>query len=431
MPENLPQSPSDDDKPQPTGNTSAEQRVLVGVAIAGCIIVILIVVLGVLATSIPWEGFWQVAAQPFATVLGGLAVLGGGAFALYNGRRTRDQDNRLAEKETTRVTALAATNHERETVKELNARFSAAAIQLGDDKSAIRLAGAYSMAALADDWHRHGNAEKKQTCIDVLCSYLRSQRTAIRKTEMSQPVVSERDDDFEVRQTIQRVIADHLRTDSPVSWSSSRFNFASADFTDLDFSLCHFEGNVTFDNARFRGEQVSFHDAHFTGPVTFNEARFEVTKFIYFLSCKFTHGWRTDFTGARFSAKQMIDFQSAEFSGAYTTFLKAVFHSKDISFSGATFRNKQTASFVEATFRGEQLDFAGAHFLEGRTLFGSARFDLTKNCTFGDAHFDALVDFGQPATWDDTKMTFDWSASPEDKPQTVRPIAWPPTVKPK
>src|SRR3546814_14177242 len=96
-------------------------------------------VLAVLAIGFPWDGFWQVAAQPFATVLGGLAVLCGGALALYNGRETRDHDKCLAEQENNRVTALAAPDHERETVKELNARFSAAAIQLGDDKSAIRL----------------------------------------------------------------------------------------------------------------------------------------------------------------------------------------------------------------------------------------------------------------------------------------------------
>src|SRR5271170_7855916 len=51
----------------------------------------------------------------------------------------------------------------------LNERFATAAGQLGDDKPpAVRLAGVYSMAGLADDWE-----ENRQTCIDVLCAYLR------------------------------------------------------------------------------------------------------------------------------------------------------------------------------------------------------------------------------------------------------------------
>jgi hypothetical protein len=50
----------------------------------------------------------------------------------------------------------------------LNERFATAAEQLGSDKSAVRLAGVYAMAGLADDWE-----ENRQTCADVLCAYLR------------------------------------------------------------------------------------------------------------------------------------------------------------------------------------------------------------------------------------------------------------------
>jgi hypothetical protein len=51
----------------------------------------------------------------------------------------------------------------------LNERFSAAAGQLGSDKpSAVRLAGVYAMAGLADDWE-----DDRQTCVDMLCAYLR------------------------------------------------------------------------------------------------------------------------------------------------------------------------------------------------------------------------------------------------------------------
>jgi hypothetical protein len=51
----------------------------------------------------------------------------------------------------------------------LNERFATAAEQLADNKPpAVRLAGVYAMAGLADDWE-----ENRQTCVDVLCAYLR------------------------------------------------------------------------------------------------------------------------------------------------------------------------------------------------------------------------------------------------------------------
>ena len=51
----------------------------------------------------------------------------------------------------------------------LNERFATAAGQLGSDKPPeVRLAGVYAMAGLADDW-----PENRQTCVDVLCGYLR------------------------------------------------------------------------------------------------------------------------------------------------------------------------------------------------------------------------------------------------------------------
>jgi hypothetical protein len=43
----------------------------------------------------------------------------------------------------------------------LNERFATAAEQLGSDKPAVRQAGVYAMAGLADDWE-----ENVQTCVD-------------------------------------------------------------------------------------------------------------------------------------------------------------------------------------------------------------------------------------------------------------------------
>jgi hypothetical protein len=48
----------------------------------------------------------------------------------------------------------------------LNERFDTVAGQLGSEKPpAVRVAGVYAMAGLADDWQDH-----RQMCVDVLCA---------------------------------------------------------------------------------------------------------------------------------------------------------------------------------------------------------------------------------------------------------------------
>jgi hypothetical protein len=56
----------------------------------------------------------------------------------------------------------------REDTKLFVERFGRAADQLGAEKAAVRIAGVYSLARLADEWK-----DGRQTCIEVLCAYLR------------------------------------------------------------------------------------------------------------------------------------------------------------------------------------------------------------------------------------------------------------------
>src|SRR5690348_16821036 len=91
------------------------------------------------------------------------------AVTLYGTRRTsRDTKEslttQLAEQREQLDITLA---HQRD--RTLNERFATAADRLGSDKPpAVRLAGVYAMAGLADDW-----PENRQTCVDILCAYLR------------------------------------------------------------------------------------------------------------------------------------------------------------------------------------------------------------------------------------------------------------------
>src|SRR6266496_3297304 len=216
-----------------------------------------------------------------------------------------------------------------------NERFTAIAAQLGDAQPAVRLAGVHAMAGLADDWK-----DNRQTCVDVLCAYLRlpydpdpgddadpAERTAYRANR-------------EVRHTIIRLITTHLRPGPTVSWQGLNFDFSGVvfdggDFTDAWFSgiSVRYPGTVGFDGAEFsRGE------------VRFNRARFGLGL--------------VSFDGAGFSSG--VDFTDTEFSGG------------EVSFGGAKF-SRGTVNFYNARFSGGTVHFGGAEFSGGTVDFSGAR----------------------------------------------------------
>src|ERR1700685_2406064 len=120
------------------------------------------------------------ASVSFLTLIGTLA-------AQYFGRRVtsrdtektltqqREQLDRTIAEQREQLDRAIAEQRERlditlaeQRTRTLNERFATAADQLGSDKPAIRLAGVYAMAGLADGWK-----ENRQTCVVVLCAYLR------------------------------------------------------------------------------------------------------------------------------------------------------------------------------------------------------------------------------------------------------------------
>jgi ABC-type transporter Mla subunit MlaD len=88
----------------------------------------------------------------------------------------------------------------------LNERFATAAEQLGSDKPAVGLAGVYAMAGLADDWE-----ENRQTCVDVLCAYLRMPFEPDPGEEASEQQRLAFQAIRQVRHTVIRVITAHLK----------------------------------------------------------------------------------------------------------------------------------------------------------------------------------------------------------------------------
>ncbi|MGW0357164.1 pentapeptide repeat-containing protein [Nocardia nova] len=260
-------------------------------------------------------------------------------------------------------------------------RFGAAAAQLGASDVAVRIAGVYAMAGVADE----SEDVRRQQCIDVLCGYLRlpyhsSQGTnhqTKRTRKWSDPdreqggdledTFEYRQNDREVRTTIVRVIADHLRTTAEYSWSTSNFDFRGAYLEEPDFSEVRFAGNARFNHATF-ASVAWFGRAAFAGNAWFNGATFV---------------GEAGFGETTFGSD--AEFSETTFNGN-AWFSKAVFD-RNAWFTGATFT--LNAEFAETTFNGNA-GFGGATF-NGDSWFAHATFD--RSAWFQKAHFVGGTDF--------------------------------------
>jgi len=271
----------------------------------------------------------------------------------------------------------------------LNERFATAAEELGSDKPAVQLAGVYAMAGLADDWE-----ENRQTCVDVLCAYMRmpykpdpgdkaseSDRLAFRASRV-------------VRSTVIRVITARLGEDPAKSWQDLNFHFWGVVFDGGDFHGAKISGGtLDFYGAKFPGAEVDFYSAEFSGgTVNFRNAKFS--------------GGTVDFGGAQFSGGT-ISFDGAEFSGGTVDFRSVKFSGGTVDFSGAKFSGAEV-DFSGAEFCGAEVRFGDAEFSGGIVDFGRAEFS-GGTVDFGRAEFSGgTVDF--TGTSGRAFPTFPWAA---------------------
>ncbi|MBE0010548.1 pentapeptide repeat-containing protein [Arthrobacter sp. AET 35A] len=286
--------------------------------------------------------------------------------------------------------------------------FGAAAQQLGHPDPAVRMAGVYAMAGVADQVH----GLKRQQCIDVLCGYLRlpysadtganhqHQLVVRRLSGDLRPEIEEhhsyRQNDRVVRQTIVSVITAHLQQTADISWSPYNFDFRKAVFEDAYFQGAWFTGEETlFNGTHFIGEETLFNGAHFTGTgVWFNGARF-TSNYTRFDGAHFTSNY-TLFSEVHFAGNHTL-FSEAHFAGDYThfdgahfaatdtLFSKADFTGTDTRFVGAQFTGK-TTHFIETSFTGQNISFAEAQFAGKYTMLTGAQFTGEKT-HFRRAHF--------------------------------------------
>ncbi|MCM6774099.1 pentapeptide repeat-containing protein [Nocardia sp. CDC159] len=399
--------------------------------------------------------------------------------------------------------------------------FGAAAKQLGDADVAVRMAGVYAMAGVADEFRAAG---RRQQCIDVLCGYLRlpyePQAGVNHLVGRTETVEGEpktelryqfRQNDREVRRAIVDVIVAHLRPSAETSWSDRDFDFAGAVLEDCDFRYAVFAGErtyfaravfvgaraTTFEYAKFTGRYLSFRDAVFEGsttlfrqtefaarengrserrgrgvkfdgavfrsPVGFDEAVFRGPQ-VSFREVGFER--RAAFDNARFLARS-TNFASAVFAKEYTLFTGARFHGEEVSFERATFEGDRIR-FDDTEFASASVVFSGAHFdaaatsfdrahfgirsrwrspvamhtrfigtdFHGRisfdnTVFGGRSVDFSGSDFIGEIRFDrakftaAAIIFARPKIW--SGVSFFWDRDPRLKPANVQPDTWPPT----
>jgi hypothetical protein len=266
-----------------------------------------------------------------AAALGGVMAL----VVAYRRQRVTERENARADEESARVRL----RDERESTKFLTERYATASALLGHEEAAVRLAGVYAVAALADDW-----PGQRQACIDVLCAYLRMPYQP--KREQPGFRLGER----EVRLSITRVIRDHLRIDARVSWLGHTLDFTDAVFDGGDFSQILVRDRIDLRGARFVAGTVDFRDATFAGG--------------------------------------MVDLTGAEFTGGRLDLRRAGF--RDTSLTGVTVLDLRGARLFDGV-----IDMRGAAFRGGRV-------DL-RRITFagGGIDLDAPTVWDYPPVLDD------------------------------
>ncbi|RJL22037.1 pentapeptide repeat-containing protein [Bailinhaonella thermotolerans] len=346
----------------------------------------------------------------------------------------------------------------REQSKLFHERFAKAAEQLGHAEPTVKLAAVHALAALADD-----AVEMRQTCIDVLCAFLRmpypppppedAEGTDVEQARLAYAALRE------VRHTIIRLITAHLQADVPAakSWQGHDFDFTGAVFDGGTFDAAQFSdstvifvhaqfsvGEVTFHGAQFSGGMISFGRAEFSGGmVSFGSARFSGGT-VHFSEAGFSGGMvsfggaefsggTVHFSEARFSGSRVsfgradfsggtVSFGSAQFSGGEVSFHAAKLSGSRVSFSitlfsGAEFSFRRAlfsageVSFNNALFSGDEITFSGAQFSGGEVTFNGTQFyrgEITfqgarlsgSRVSFSSAHFiGGQVDLSAPGAW--------------------------------
>jgi hypothetical protein len=328
---------------------------------------------------------------------------------------------------------FAAASDRRDETRLFNERFRAAAALLGDkDSAAVRMSGVHALASLADDW-----TTGRQSCVDVLCGYLRLPYDP----DTAPP--GER----EVRLTILTTIGKHLLQEADPGWHNRTFDLRGAvidggnlnggrldggvlrlararlvgeglswqggyfidsylDCADLELTA----GGLSFDFSTFRRVRADFSRAKVTGgSLGFTGAAITIGSNLDFCSMVLDGGSihfdRAQITASETEADRrrgaLIDFSEAELTAGQLTFIETEFaYDRPRSRRGKpSTRSPQagdwpmTLDFYQTGFRGAEVTFARANFADGAFSFAHSKIDGSR-LVFDRAGFgEALVFF--------------------------------------
>jgi uncharacterized protein YjbI with pentapeptide repeats len=426
--------------------------------------VALTVVLGVvIAAGVFYTGWWNLvrgtARPPVSDTLDlakvSLAVTGGvgGVVALVVAFRRQ----RLQEIEH----EFTAAADRRDDVRLFNERFTSAVQLLGDASSpAVRLSGVYAVASLADDW-----PEGRQTCVDVLCGYMR-----LPYGPASAPA-----GEGQVRRALLAVIRDHLCDNAAVSWSSCDFDLHDAVFDGGNLDGARLMGMIRFAGAKFIGNGLSWRSGTFdrcrldcagmdlsSGDLTFDGSTFdharcdlsEMTIDSGTLSLRDAvivegqldmHGLKMTGGAVHFDNAQIITSQPLRLATGLIHLAHSTLTAGTVSFGRATFdRNHPTpfitaegrtvdeqrppppqdarlwpwaVTFYNATFGGTTVSFAHAEInygeisfrdatiKDGQLDFSYAHLRLTRIMFMGAKMQGGTVVFDQAHLWQQARIT--------------------------
>lgn len=254
------------------------------------------------------------------TTVGGIGAV---AYLVMKFRERQDKEKELEQEEA---------NQRRAVVAEADRKLNDAIEQLGSESPQVRLAGVYALADVADNYL----AGYKQRVVDILCGYLR--------TDRSDQLIDGKFKDAAVESAIIKVIGEHLRKDreeleenvqtltDEQLWCDCRFDFRGATFTEpvlwektlwnktAFFSDSEFSKGSRFQWAKFAGD-TWFLGASFAGYAEFDRASF--AGFVGFGKASFAgFAW---FSGARF----------AGYAGFNRTSFISMFYLEGITFEEA------------------------------------------------------------------------------------------------
>lgn len=350
--------------------------ILVGLGLSGAALVSLGAFFSWLSlgTAYPWE----LDPRPSQEAQFGIvrnAVTAGAALGLgitlllsYRRQRTNEQSQDIAARalrvsasaQETAAEALLLANKQHnldverrhdDAIRELHSRYGRCAEQLAHAEVAVRLAGVYATAALADDWDYHQGQDQRQASLDLLCAYYRIPAKDVDRQDLDSPV----------REAIWSTIMSRLAIDCLESkrWSSLKLDFRQLQNAPsflsnlllqdnhLDFSGSNFPRQLTIYKCHMRSGRLDL--VGINSPASgmlFNEFQLSGGKLVADF-CNESPNKTLKFTSCKFDGGQIV----VEVRSQHVQFVNCVFRGTQLDFSMAW--GLQKVEFVDCDFQAE------------------------------------------------------------------------------